>query len=456
MTIFLRSFLTFWFATVVIISISFGLVLMTHHFNFNRAAPVSVPLPDLQACLQTTIQARSAGRFTQVANQCGLVYILDPSRSELLASTGSPVARSLAAEVTPSNPLALLVFRNEVTMVAFDAPINNAHFVAVATLRGKANGPPPLLWWQFAVAAVVSAVTCFLLTGYFIDPIRRLQRSTESFGRGNLDSRPDASLLARKDELGDLSRTISQMSTRIGTLLSFQKNFLIQVSHELGSPLSRMNVALALARRKANPALLPELNRIQGDSSELNSMVQQLLRLARLESGLEQEEEDVYSLHELLQQVCLDNQFTAEQTRKQVRLLFSPQLNMRGYRELLKRALDNILRNAIRFTPDGGRVEVDVLYRPNDLVVIQVKDSGIGVQDDKLEAIFEPFVRASSDRSGAGLGLAIARQAVHANRGTIRALNRVEGGLLIEITLPYVSSGLAESALRRSSTSVDS
>jgi two-component system, OmpR family, sensor histidine kinase CpxA len=438
--------LTFWIATVLIISISFGLVLMTHHFN--RVPPVSVPLPELQACLETTIQARNAGRFTQAAKQCRLVYILDPSRTELFSSVDSRAARSLAAEVTPSKPLALLAFRNEVVMVAFDAPIHNEHFVAVATLPGRANGPPPLLWWQFAVAAVVSAVTCLLLTRYFVDPIRKLQRSTESFGHGNLGSRPEASLLARKDELGDLSRTVSQMSTRIGTLLSSQKNFLIQVSHELGSPLSRMNVALALLRRKAHPALLPELNRIQCDSSELNSMIQQLLRLARLESGLEQEEEEVYSLNELLQQVCLDNQFTAEEASKQVHLLSSPQINMRGYRELLKRALDNILRNAIRFSPEGGRVEVDVLSRPDDLVVIQVRDNGVGVQDDKLDAIFEPFVRASSDRSGAGLGLAIARQAVHANRGTIRALNRLEGGLLIEVSLPYVSGGLMESAVR--------
>jgi two-component system, OmpR family, sensor histidine kinase CpxA len=444
-TIFLRSFLTFWIATVLIISISFGLVLMTHHLN--RVPPVSVPLPDLRACLQTTIQARGTPRFTQTAKQCRLVYILDPSRTELLSSDDSLAARSLSAEVTPRNPLRLEAFRNEI-MVAFDTPINDAHFVAVAILRGKANGPPPILWWQFAVAAVVSAVTCLLLTRYFIDPIRKLQRSTESFGQGNLSSRPDVSLLDRRDELGDLSRTIGQMSSRIGTLLSSQKNFLIQVSHELGSPLSRLNVALALARRKATPALIPELNRIQGDSSELNSMIQQLLRLARLESGLEQEEEEVYSLNELLQEVCLDNQFTAEQTSKQVHLLSSPAITLRGYRELLKRALDNVLRNAIRFSPAGGRVEVDVLSRPNGLVVIQVRDNGVGVQNDKLDTIFEPFVRASSDRSGAGLGLAIARQAVHANRGTIRALNRLEGGLLIEVSLPYVSGGLMESAMR--------
>lgn len=454
MTIFVRSFLTFWLATVAIISISFGLILMTRRLN--GGPPVPIPLPQLQTCLQNAIQAQSAGRLTQAAGQCRLVYILDPSGTELLASTGSSAARPLAAKVTPVNPIALLAFRNEVSMVAFATPINNGHFVGVAVLPGRATGTPPFLWWQFAVSAVVSAVTCFLLTRYFIEPIRKLQRSTESFGRGDLDSRPDPSLLERKDELGDLSRAFSQMSSRIGTLLSSQKHFLIQVSHELGSPLSRMNVALALLRRKAAPAILPELNRIQGDSSELNSMIQQLLRLARLESGLEEEEEETYSLNELLQQVCLDNQFTAEHTRKQVDLLAFPQINMLGYRELLKRALDNIVRNAIRFTPEGGHVEVEVLPLPNCLVAIQVKDCGIGVQADKLDAIFEPFVRASSDRSGAGLGLSIARQAVRANRGTIRALNRVEGGLLVEVSLPYVPTNLTEPTFRTSNASVDS
>jgi hypothetical protein len=122
MTIFLRSFLTFWIATVLIISISFGLVLMTHHLN--RVPPVSVPLPDLQACLQTTIQARSTRRFAQAAKECRLVYILDPSRTELLSSDDSLAARSLAAEVTPGSPLRLEAFRNEV-MVAFDTTINN-------------------------------------------------------------------------------------------------------------------------------------------------------------------------------------------------------------------------------------------------------------------------------------------------------------------------------------------
>jgi two-component system sensor histidine kinase CpxA len=326
-------------------------------------------------------------------------------------------------------------------MVAFDAPVNDAHFIAVALLPNKGDGPPPFLWWQGVVAAVVSALTCLALTRHFVGPIRKLQLSTESFGRGNLESRPDPLLLKRKDELGDLSKTIGQMSARISSLLSSQKNFFIQVAHELGSPLTRLNLALALTRRKTNPELIPELDRIHKESSELNAMVQQLLSLARLDSGLEGEGQEVFPLHELIEEVCFDNQLIANEAGKQLQLLSAPGILIRGYRELLKRALDNVLRNAIRFTPEGSYVEAEVLSNPDaDLVLIQVRDGGMGVQNDKLDAIFEPFVRGSSDRSGAGLGLAIAKRAVLANRGTIRARNLKERGLLIEISLPCVPS----------------
>jgi signal transduction histidine kinase len=244
-------------------------------------------------------------------------------------------------------------------------------------------------------------------------------------------------LLSRRDEIGDLSKTIGQMSSRISGLLSAQKTFLIQVAHELGSPLTRLNVALGLTRRKANRELAPELDRIQKESSELNSMVQQLLSLARLESGLEPEGQEAFSLRELVKEVCFDNQLIAAATGKQLHLLSSPPVPMWGYRELLKRALDNVLRNALHFTPVGSSVEMDVFRNPDaDLVLIQVRDCGMGVQEGKLDAIFEPFVRGSSDRSGTGLGLAIAKRAILANQGTIKAVNLDKGGLLIEISLP--------------------
>jgi len=431
---FLRSFFSFWLATILIALISMGMVAMTHPRS--RIQSLALPLPELRACVAESLQAPSAGKSTQLAAQCRVVSILDESKTERLASRASADVRSLAARVSPSVPLNLRPVPHGV-MVAFDAPINNTHLVAVAILPVEDDGPPPFLWWQFVVATVVSAITCLVLTRHFVGPIRKLQLSTESFGRGNLESQPDALLLKRKDELGDLSKTIAQMSARISGLLSAQRNFFIQVAHELGSPLTRLNVALALTRRKINPELAPELDRLQKESSELNAMVQQLLSLARLESGLEGEGQEAFALRELIEEVCFDNQLIANETGKQLRLLSAPRVLMWGYRELLKRALDNVLRNAIRFTPEGSCVEVEVLGNPDaDLILIQVRDGGMGVQDDKLAAIFEPFVRGSSDRSGAGLGLAIAKRAILANRGTIKARNLKECGLMIEISLP--------------------
>jgi two-component system, OmpR family, sensor histidine kinase CpxA len=441
MTIFQRTFLSFWIATVLIALISMGMVAMTHPEN--RMKPVSVPLPDLRACAVKTLQAADATRSAQQAAQCGIILILDSAHHERLASGASEVAHSLAGSTTAEMPFSIRPLHDRM-MVAFDIPVDNQHFVAVAILATKMGGPPPFLWWQFIVAVVVSAVTCLALTRHFVAPIRKLQWSTESFGRGELQARPDASLLDRNDELGELSQTIGQMSARISRLLSSQKNFLIQVSHELGSPLTRLNVALALARRRVGAEIAPELDRIQKESSELNSMVQQLLSLARLESGLEREGQEWFSLHDLMVEVCIDNQLIADESFKELHVHHTPEIQLRGYRELLKRAVDNVLRNAIRFTPQGSYVEVEVERGPDGkTALIQVRDGGSGVQEDRLDAIFEPFVRGSSDRSGAGLGLAIAKRAVLANQGTIRAINLKEGGLLIEISLPCVSNHLA-------------
>jgi hypothetical protein len=189
---FLRSFLSFWLATILIALISMGMVAMTHPPN--RMPTLHLPLPALQACVANILQAPSASPSAQAAAQCGVVYILGPSKSEPLSSQASADVRSLAAGVTATSPLSLRPLPGRI-MVAFDAPVNDAHFVAVALLPNKGDGPPPFLWWQGVVAAVVSALTCLALTRHFVGPIRKLQLSTESFGRGNLESRPDPRLV---------------------------------------------------------------------------------------------------------------------------------------------------------------------------------------------------------------------------------------------------------------------
>lgn len=409
-------------------------------------ADMSLPIPELRVCAENRLQLLISTRTTHAAAEdagakCGLSYILDSSGSDVFGATVPNDIVSLAAEVTTQLPISLQALPRKVT-IAFDVPYKGSHFVAIATVAAKRRGMPPFLGWQFLAAVFVSALTCLVLTRSLVDPIRRLQCCTEAFGRGDLAARPDEKLLKRKDELGELSNTIGQMASRIGALLSSQKNFLIQVSHELGSPLTRLNIALKLARRKADEVHAAAFDRIQHESSELNSMVQQLLQLARLESGLERDQEEIFPLNELVREVCDDAQFIASESAKQVHLLSYSELLMRGYRELLKRALDNVLRNAIRFAPEGSCVAVEILSHPNDRVLIQVTDHGTGVRRENLDAIFEPFIRDSSvsDRSGTGLGLAIARQAVRANGGTISAKNLSPVGFQIEISLPRLEN----------------
>ncbi len=360
MRIFLRSFLSFWVATVLITLISMFVVQASN--DRGPWADMSLPLPALRACAERTLQRLDSLRTTHALTgdadaKCGLSYILRTSGTDVFGATVPKDIASLASEVTPQLPISLQPDPRK-AMVAFDVPYEDSHLVAIAIIAAKRRGMPPFLGWQFLAAVLVSALTCLVLTRSLVDPIRRLQCCTEAFGRGDLAARPDEKLLKRKDELGELSNTIGQMSSRIGALLSSQKNFLIQVSHELGSPLTRLNIALKLARRKADEVHAAEFDRIQHESSELNSMIQQLLQLARLESGLERDQEDVYSLNELVREVCEDGQFIASESGKRVHLLSSSELLMRGYRELLKRALDNVLRNAIRFAPEGSCVDV--------------------------------------------------------------------------------------------------
>ena len=434
MSIFLRTFLSFWMTTVVIAVICMGVVSLTHRQMAMQ--PLSLQLPHLRACVANTIHSPSAGEAEEIASQCGLVYILAPTGEERFGTEASAEVSALARQITAETPISLRPTPQRV-LVAFDTPMANRHVVAVAVLALPQPALPLVLWGQLVVALLVSAMSCLALTRHLVDPIRQLQDCTESFGRGELDSRPDARLLARNDELGELSQTIGRMSDRISRLMVAQRSFLIQVSHELGSPLTRLNVALALARRKA-ATLAPELDRIQQESTELNSMVQQLLRLARFESGLEREGQAFFPLHELMMEVCRDNQLVADESAKQLQLVSSTEVQLWGYRELLKRALDNVVRNAIRFTPEGSRVELFAGPRPGgETILIQVRDRGAGVEEDKLDSIFEPFVRGSADRTGAGLGLAIAKRAVEANLGTIKAVNLSEGGFLVEINLPY-------------------
>ena len=286
------------------------------------------------------------------------------------------------------------------------------------------------------------AVLGWILAAHLAVPLRRLRRLVDRFGHGDLGARANST---RKDEIGELSRSFDEMAGRIQTLLSAERRLLQDVSHELRSPLTRLDVAVDLAATSDDPREF--LGRIKRDVGRLTVLVNELLQLTRAEGDPSAHHLEGMRLDELVESLIEDCRMEAG--AKGCRLICSgvEECTVLGEPELLRRAVENVMRNAIRHAPEGSAVEIG-LRRDGGMAVIVVRDSGPGVPEDVLDAIFEPFFRVEGDRSrasgGVGLGLAIARRAVDLCRGRISAQNACPG-LVVKIELPPAEAAAVHS-----------
>ncbi|NNM81668.1 MAG: HAMP domain-containing protein [Burkholderiales bacterium] len=305
----------------------------------------------------------------------------------------------------------------------------------------------------FPVAPIVSGffaslIFAALLARYFSSPISNLRRAFESASEGDLAARLGPSMGGRRDELADLGRHYDKMASRLGALMDGQRRLLHDVSHELRSPLARLQAAIGLARQQ--PERLEEtLARIDRECERMDSLVGELLTLSRLEAGEMKGTREIINLDELVSTVVDDARFEAEMSGRMVSSFGVRGLLVEGDAELLHRSLENVVRNAIRHTPEGSRVTIESRPDGNE-VRIAVCDQGAGVRDGEEERIFRPFYRGQGSSSGHGLGLAIAQRVVESHGGRIRAFNLADSGLCVEIFLPGYpareSSFLAASA----------
>lgn len=288
----------------------------------------------------------------------------------------------------------------------------------------------------------VVTLLCYLLALNLTSPLRKLQKTLERFGQGDLSARTGST---RRDELGQLSRTFDRMAERIQTLLAAERRLLLDISHEIRSPLARLGVVVELAR--SSDDMEGSLNRIQKEADRLNELVGQLLQVTRVEGDHEKLLRDPVRLDELLETIVDDCSIEAHARSCELRLSETPRTTVSGDPELLRRALENIIRNAIRYSPPGEPVDIELDERVGRARV-SVRDRGPGVPPESLGRIFDPFYRVDPDRSrtggGVGLGLSIARRAVELHDGTLRALN-ANPGLQVEIELPKETSDSRES-----------
>ena len=279
----------------------------------------------------------------------------------------------------------------------------------------------------------LEVLLCYWLAWHFTTPVRKLQKAVERFGRGDLSARVGST---RRDELGQLARTFDRMASRIETLLTAERRLLLDISHELRSPLARLGVAVELARSGEN--LDSALNRIQKESDRLNGLVGQLLQVTRAEGDPSSLRRDPSRLDQLVRQLVEDSHIEAAARGCDLRFEKFEPVTVEGDPELLRRAVENVIRNAIRYSPRETAVEVS-LARNDGRAIVDVRDHGPGVPEEALPRLFDAFYRVDSDRNrtsgGIGLGLSIARRAIELHKGAIRAKN-AQPGLEVEMELP--------------------
>ncbi|BEV70945.1 MULTISPECIES: ATP-binding protein [unclassified Paludibacterium] len=307
-------------------------------------------------------------------------------------------------------------------------------WLAATPSSSPPHGPPPPPWLLIVIAMLVSLGFSAGLAWTMLRPVRLLRQALRDIASGQLETRISERMGHRRDELAALAQDFDQMAWQLQQQIGAQQRLLHDVSHELRSPLARLQAVLGLLQQ--HPQQLDSaLRRIEREIERLDNLVDEVLTLARLESGVATSETTV-DVMDLLSEIAADAAFEGQARDCRVSLQASGSFVRSAQAALLHRSLENVVRNAVRFAPAGSTIELRAEQDATGLQIL-VRDHGPGVAPSELEAIFSPFYRGTQGHGdGYGLGLAIARRAIEGHGGQIRAFLPDDGGLAVAITLP--------------------
>jgi two-component system sensor histidine kinase CpxA len=448
-SLFLRIFVSFWATLALFLALA---ILVTIAMRPNRRGVENTGpqiLAEAVSAYRNGGERRAFDYLEELQRaQHVRVFVFDPAGRELSGRIPPPWVEDIRRGAAPRHRpwieslLPERFFRQGLTL-------DGKRYTLVLELAGRRGaffGPHEVPGLALAILLISSGLVCYLLAWSLTSPVTRLRKAAQRLAAGDLTARAGAPLGRRRDELAELMRDFDRMAERIEGLVESQSRLLNDVSHELRSPLARLSVALGLAQQKAGPEVEASLSRIELEADRLNRLIQRLLTISRLESGTDGIRKSKLSLRELVDQIARDAEYETPGSVCKVMADSADEFRVEGDPELLRSAIENVIRNATRYTAERSVVEIHLEHQANEKgpeAVIRVLDSGPGVPNEALEKIFQPFYRLDDARNrqtgGAGLGLSIADRAIRLHGGQVRASNRLEGGLEVEIRIPSVS-----------------
>ncbi|MGH9586100.1 MAG: sensor histidine kinase [Acidobacteriaceae bacterium] len=452
-SLFLKIFFWFW-ATVIVTGVALVLTFVLEprgvpsrwHATLFDTARYSGTIA-VESAERDGIPATSA-YLDQVQHATHMTACLFDSAGKVLAGTGCGSVQEMASHVQASRSSDFsMKYGIARAALLLQGQSGRAYIFATELPAGPRAGlgiNRAALLLQWGVALLVSGLICSLLTRYITGPILGLREMSQKLAAGNLSARTASGPLQRQDEIGDLVRDFNAMASRIEELISRQRQLISDVSHELRSPLARLNVALDLGReRKGNDAAFEQM---EEDLHILDDLIGRLLTIAKLDMSAPEVPMVDLDLTDILSQVARNAEFESKEPKGAIQLTSTGSCMVRGNAELLHSAIENVIRNAIRYTDRGTPVEVSMEPQSSSngtKIRLVVRDYGPGVPESELKNIFQPFYRITGARDrqsgGAGLGLAIAERVVRIHGGKICAENATPRGLRIEIALPQSS-----------------
>ncbi|MDT7806869.1 MAG: two-component system, OmpR family, sensor histidine kinase CpxA [Acidobacteriota bacterium] len=466
-SLFLKVFLWFWLSTVLVI----GALLITSHLTGNE--PTFRPPQFIEAVLSGYGRNAAAAYehggasalkdyLLTIDHETGIhAHLCDARGMDLSGAEASAQQSKVAQQVAQTGQP---IFRDAGGRMLEVRPVpardgRSYAFVAEMPVGHPPPGGPHGPFWLFSesgsvllirllVVILTAGALCYLLARYIVTPVVKLREVTRQVTRGDLSARVGPRLGKRRDELAAMGHDFDAMATRVETLLSAQTRLLRDISHELRSPLARLSVALDLARKRAGVAATADLDRIEREAKRLNEMIGQLLTLSRRESDGNGVRTGPVRLDALLREVASDADFEAQGRNCSVVVTECDECEVTGTAPLLRSAIENVVRNAVRYTEEGTTVKLSLRCGRGDdagHAVICVRDEGAGVPEETLADIFRPFYRMDDSRAretgGTGLGLAITERAMQLHGGTVKASNVLGGGFVVELRLPLHSTG---------------